>query len=85
MTDLERAQALYESAVNGRREFRAAYRSQLARTCRLEAVLREVRTKAIPAGGSVVRQNDDWQERVCEVLDLIDDALEAKDTAEETP
>lgn len=66
---------IYQSAVQGRRDFREAYRRQLARTRQLEAVLREVRTKAIPAGASVARQNHDWKERVCEVLDLIDDAL----------
>jgi hypothetical protein len=57
-----------------------------ARIERLEDTLRAVRVHGIVAGAAVMARAPDWQERVCHVLDLIDDALaEAEPKAAPTP
>jgi hypothetical protein len=56
--------------------FGHAYRRVRAENQRLRAALREVRAKAIPAGLAVGLRREGWERRVCEVLDIIDDALE---------
>lgn len=50
---------------------------------RLEAALREVRTKGVVAGAAVMARAPDWRERVTEVLDIIDAALAAPRSEEE--
>lgn len=49
---------------------------ETTREQRLEAALRDVRNKGIVAGAAVMARAPDWRERVTEVLDIIDAALE---------
>jgi hypothetical protein len=67
---------VYESAVQGRREFRAALRREREKNRILREALLAVRSKGICAGAGFVRGNDDREERVLEVLNMIDAALD---------
>lgn len=66
---------VYESAVHGRQMFRVAYRRERDAARRMREALIAVRSKGICAGAAFVRGNDDRDERVLEVLDIIDSAL----------
>ena len=47
---------------------------------RLRDALAAVRVKALPAGASIMRQSEGWEDRCHEVLDIIDTALDERNT-----